>query len=141
MPAIIAMRYRRRIGACPGCVSLQRRTFRGDIQASNCPRWAAISRHEPTFFDHDVSATNGPLNSDESVFALHASSDVPKLHSAPLGFAIKSSNLTFRAGAVTSRSTPKANSKAFDLSQGSEKRRVEIGYAPRIHAGHSLSSI
>ncbi len=68
-----------------------------------------------------------PLNSDESVFALHASTDVPKLHSAPLGFAIKSSNLTFRAGAVTSRSTP--------------KRRVEIGYAPRIHAGHSLSSI
>src|SRR6266700_1615911 len=27
MPAIIAMRYRRRIGACPCCVSLQRRTL------------------------------------------------------------------------------------------------------------------
>jgi hypothetical protein len=58
-----------------------------------------------------------------------------------LGVRDKLSNLTFRAGAVTSRSTPKANSKAFDLSQGSEKRRVEIGYAPRIHEGHSLSSI
>jgi hypothetical protein len=44
------------------------------------------------------------------------------------------SNLTFRAGAVTSCSTPKANSKAFNLSQGSEKRRVEIGYAPGIQA-------
>jgi hypothetical protein len=53
---------------------------------------------------------------------------------APLGVRDKLSNLTFRAGAVTSRSTPKANSKAFDLSQGSEKRRVEIGHAPRMRA-------
>ena len=29
-----------------------------------------------------------PLSSDESVFALHASADLPYLHSAPLGFAI-----------------------------------------------------
>jgi len=29
-----------------------------------------------------------PLSSDESVFALHASADLPFLHSAPLGFAI-----------------------------------------------------
>jgi len=29
-----------------------------------------------------------PLSSDESVFALHASADLPCLHSAPLGFAI-----------------------------------------------------
>src|SRR6185437_15745371 len=35
MPAIIAMRYRRRIGQCPCCVSRQGRTFKGDIQASN----------------------------------------------------------------------------------------------------------
>src|SRR5258708_5785406 len=48
----------------------------------------------------------------------------------PLGVRDKLSNLTFRAVAVTSRSTPKANSQAFDLSQ----RRVEIGYAPRMHA-------
>src|SRR5258708_17944016 len=52
----------------------------------------------------------------------------------PLGVRDKLSNLTFRGGSVTSRSTPKAKSKAFDLSQCSEKRRVEIGYAPRIHA-------
>jgi hypothetical protein len=45
----------------------------------------AINRHGPPFFDHVVSATNGPLNSDESVFALHASADLPKLHSAPWG--------------------------------------------------------
>jgi hypothetical protein len=35
MPATIAMRYRRRIGACPCCVSRQRRTFKGDVQGSN----------------------------------------------------------------------------------------------------------
>jgi hypothetical protein len=49
---------------------------------------SAINRHGPPLFDHVVSATNGPLNSDEGVFALHASADLPKLHSAPLGFAI-----------------------------------------------------
>jgi len=86
----------------------------------------AINRHGSPFFDHVVSATNGPLNSDESVFALHASADLPKLHSAPLGFAINC-QIDVSRWRGDGRSTP-SNSKAF------EKRRIEIGYVPRIHA-------
>lgn len=89
-------------------------------------RKVPINRHGPPFFDHVVSATNGPLNSDESVFALHASADLPKLHSAPLGFAINC-QIDVSRWRGDGRSTP-SNSKAF------EKRRVEIGYAPRMHA-------
>src|SRR6266852_3697902 len=33
MPAIVAIRSRRGMAPCPGCVSLQLRTFKGDIQA------------------------------------------------------------------------------------------------------------
>jgi hypothetical protein len=67
--------------------------LRTDIaRCSRHVRFVPINRHGPPFFDHVVSATNGPLNSDESVFALHASADLPKLHSAPLGFRDKLSN-------------------------------------------------
>src|SRR6266478_405389 len=56
----------------------------GHHQTGLAGPFGAIKRHGPPFFDHVVSATMAPLNSDESEFALYASADLPKLHSAPL---------------------------------------------------------
>ena len=70
---------------------------------------SAINRHRPPFFDHVVSATNGCRNCI-----------VP-----PWGSRYCQIDVSRWRG--DGRSTP-SNSKAF------EKRRIEIGYAPRIHA-------
>src|SRR5229473_7878262 len=60
--------------------------------------WIASScRHPKTYTLTDMGRPSSitslarpmaPLSSDESVFALHASADLPYLHSAPLGSAI-----------------------------------------------------
>ena len=80
MPAIIAMKFRLRIGPCPCCVSLQRRTFKEDIQAverppRSKPEVPPSTRHVRCTPDSRHRYTNRP----ESVSC--PDSDIASLHS------------------------------------------------------------
>jgi len=69
-----------------------------------------MNRHRPLFLISFVSDQRPPLNSDESVFARHASADLllPKLHSAPVvamapTFLANSKVLTYLKGVRSGR--------------------------------------